>query len=459
MCWDKKNTFDFFELSWSPWGIFPILLSIGLIIVGEIGSVETLLYVGLWGCMVGVTISLYGWRSRSHIFPLIILFFIVPLPRFINNMLTFKMKMAASTLSVKMMRAVGVSVMQEGNIIDLGIEQLQVVDACSGLRYFMPMVLMALLVGYFFTKGWRRRTILLILVIPLTVVMNGLRIFATGILTVNGQKELAGGFSHDFAGWIGFMVSGAILVFVCSILKKLWPYSKEGTVERALSQKTQDNKIDSARPIVLTLILCLLFAGSGYALREMPSSYIQPARMTFELFPMKIGGWEGKREYLSKEILNELWPDDYVKAYYHKEGTPNMIYLLVSFYGYQGTRHTAHAPQSCLIGGGWALINSKEYVAKPEPGRRVRMMTMLMEKENTRLLSSYFFFQRGKIIISPWANKFYLIWDSMTKRRTDGALVRIEMGVAPRQSIEEAYGVLENFLSELWPILPYYVPK
>ncbi len=308
----------------------PILLSIGLIIIGEIGSVETLLYTGLWGCLVGLAIILYGWRIRHLVFPLVILFFIVPLPPFINKMLTFKMKVAASTLSVEMLRAVGVSVMQEGNIIDLGIEQMQVVDACSGLRYFMPMILMALLVGYFFTKTWWRRTILLVLVVPLTVVMNGLRIFVTGILTINGHKELAQGFFHDFAGWLGFMAAGAILVFVSFLLKKIWPYSKVDPVKGTPDKETVDSQRGLAKPVALALILCFLFAGSGYALRGMSSSFIQPERMTFESFPMKIGAWEGKREYLSEEILNALWSDD--EAYAALDDFFEGVWLVLSDY-------------------------------------------------------------------------------------------------------------------------------
>jgi hypothetical protein len=59
-----------------------------------------------------------------------------------------------------MLRVSGVSVFQDGNIIDLGITQLQVVDACSGLRYLIPLLLLGLLVGHFFSKGLWRRVVL-----------------------------------------------------------------------------------------------------------------------------------------------------------------------------------------------------------------------------------------------------------------------------------------------------------
>ncbi|MEA1946782.1 MAG: exosortase, partial [Thermodesulfobacteriota bacterium] len=192
--------FRFGEFSWSVWGLVPVILSILLIIIGEIGSVETLLYTGIWGCAVGMILVLYGRRIRYLIFPLGILLFIVPLPPFINRTLTFQLKLAASKLSTAMLRASGVSVLREGNIIDLGVSQLQVVDACSGLRYLMPLFLMALLVGYFFNKRAWQRAILILVVVPLSIFVNSIRIWVTGLLTVKGYQELAQSFFHDFSG-------------------------------------------------------------------------------------------------------------------------------------------------------------------------------------------------------------------------------------------------------------------
>jgi EpsI family protein len=125
----------------------------------------------------------------------------------------------------------------------------------------------------------------------------------------------------------------------------------------------------------------------------------------------------------------------------------------------QATNHTAHVPQACLLGGGFALKTSKEHLVQVSPDREVNIMSMIMEKGQTKLLAGYFFFQKGRVITSPWMNKFYLILDAIKKRRTDGALVRIEMGIAPNQSMETAYAILEGFITKLWPILPKYIPE
>ena len=99
LCWDIRDRFRFREFSWTPWGFLPVLLSVILMVVGELGSVRALMFMGIWGCVVGLAVTLYGRRVRYLLFPLVVLFFIVPLPPFVNKMLTFKLKMAASTLS------------------------------------------------------------------------------------------------------------------------------------------------------------------------------------------------------------------------------------------------------------------------------------------------------------------------------------------------------------------------
>ena len=162
---------------------------------------------------------------------------------------------------------------------------------------------------------------------------------------------------------------------------------------------------------------------------------------------------------LSKEILDQLWADDYVQATYFNPNSRNAIHVLIPFYEYQGTRHTAHAPQSCLLGGGWALTQSKERTVKLDNGQDITLMTMNLEKGNSKILGSYFFFMRGRVITSPWMNKLYLMWDSFSKQRTDGALVRAELVVAPGQSMDDAWVELAGFVAGLWEVLPRYVPE
>ncbi len=291
---------------------------------------------------------------------------------------------------------------------------------------------------------------------PLSIFVNSLRIFVTGMLTVKGHPELAQNFFHDFSGWLIFMVAAAILLAAAFTIKKIGSNKKgssglrleaggkdksKASLRMDAEDKEDSKAIGWIRQIVLTLILCFLFTSSGWALKMLPSARNLPERTSFSSFPMQIGQWQGKRHYISKEILDQLWADDYVSAIYIRPGLPNYINLLIPFYEYQGTRHTAHAPESCMIGSGWALFKTSERLINMNPHGKIKIMTMTWEKENSKLLGSYFFFQRGRVITSPWMNKFCLMWDAILKQRTDGALVRVEMTVVPQQSMDEAYRV------------------
>jgi|GEM_PF-813173 len=501
--------FAFGDFSWNMWGLVPIALSVLLVIIGEIGSVETFLYFGIWGCAVGMIFILYGRRLRYLVFPLLILLFIVPLPPFVNQMLTFQLKLMSSTLSVIFLRLTGISVLQQGNIIDLGVSQLQVVDACSGMRYLMPLLLTALLVGYFFNKKLWQKIVLVLVVLPLSIFVNAVRIWITGILTVNGYARLAQSFFHDFSGWLIYMIAGAVLVAAALVLRRIGsrikdqglrirgqgPEVRSQEKDQSSKLKAQGSKLSSSNELnqsnqsnlsseihdseghcpfhrdpsnhstnwmksaLITVILCLLFAASGRAIKTLPSAGNLPQRTAFDSFPMKIGQWQGERHYLPKDILDQLWADDYISATYKQPGTANLINLFIPFYSYQGTRHTAHAPQSCMLGSGWALFNSNDRMINLNPHEKINIRTMTWKKGEYKLLGSYFFFQRGRVITSPYINKLYLMVDAFTKRRTDGALVRVEMPIAPGQSMETAYKTLEGFIAKIWPILPTYIPS
>lgn len=454
LLWEKKEDFHFNQFNWSIWGLPAALLSTFIIIAGELGSVQTLLFIGLWACVVSFFITLYGIRRVTSLwFSMLILLFIVPMPAFINLTMTFEMKLAASSLSVDMMRAVGISVLQTGNILDLGITKMQVVDACSGLRYLMSLLLMSLLIGHFFVTSLWIKVFLVLLVYPLSILFNAIRIFVTSILLLGGHKSLTEGVFHDIAGIIVFIAAGFVLYFTAKIGMK---FTRKKT--RKTWTDPGGRHVSLLKSIIITGCFCILFIGNGWLIQNLAAKMYIPERSTFTSFPMEIGKWQGTRNYLSKEILESLGAEDYVNAIFTSQDTANVIYLLIPYYEYQGTGNAAHAPQSCILGGGWE-IEQFQTIGMTMPDREIDVGMMVLGKGNQQMLASYFFLQRGRVIVSPWWNKYYLMLDALTMGRTDGALVRVEMYIPAGQNRAEARKMLEDFTVKLWPLLSDYVPN
>jgi len=160
---------------------------------------------------------------------------------------------------------------------------------------------------------------------------------------------------------------------------------------------------------------------------------------------------------LSKKILKSLWADEYIYNIYKRDDFPAIIYVFIPYYKYQTAWHTAHTPQSCILGGGWFIIRSGEWKLKVSSNKFIPVKYMWLKKGNEYMLATYFFFERGRVIISPWWHKFYLFWDGLTRKRTDGALVRVEMLVNNNISPYKAENELKKFLLALWSILNKFI--
>lgn len=461
LVYTNKQSIQTQVLHSSKSGLVVLFFSGVLYLAGRLGSIETLAFLGIWVALVGVALLLVGTkRVRTLAFPFLILAFIVPLPPFLNRLFTFKLKLISSALSVKMMQLGGLSVFREGNVIDLGLTQLQVVDACSGLRYVYPLLLMGLVFAYLFHKKWWERGIIILATIPISILSNALRIAVTGYLTITVSEQVAESFFHGFSGWLIFMASFVFLAILSWLLKvaksKLTKDVPGGIEERYPASHLFDLRNIRQSYLWVASALFLVFWGLNTTLA---SAQKITSRKTFEVFPTVIGEWKGENTYLRPEILNALWADDYVQIEFNNTRTGDMLLLFIPYYEYQGTRHTAHSPVSCLVGGGFAP-RSRKIIKRsfPPPFGQVQIRQMVLEKDGRLLLSNYWFQQRGRIIVSEYWNKWYLLWDSIIKRRTDGALVRLEMPLRPGQDVESAQAVLDSFTIELMKILPEYVP-
>ena len=452
LCWEKRKIFNFEVFSGSYIGLIVLILATGLSLLGSLSSLETFLYLGFYLSIVALGLILYGKRIKNLAFPLFILLFIIPLPPFINRILTFKLQLLTSSLAVALMRLSGFVVYYQGNIIDLGITKLQVAEACSGLRYFMPMILLGLLIGYYFLRNlWTR--LLLILFVPLVcVIANAVRIYLLALFYEKGLKNLAQGFSHFLAGWIVFILAGCFLILISLFLKKFEKRKKEDK-ETFQFQQISNSKVQK----VYLLCFILIIVVSGIGIRYFSKTFFIPKDVNFASFPLQIDGWYGEKIKLSPKILKSLWADEYLFNAYIQKDFPGVIYVLIPYYKYQTVWHTAHTPQSCILGGGWFIIKSGKWNLKVSPTKTIPIKYMWLTKNNEYMLATYFFFERGRVIISPWRHKFYLFWDGLIRRRTDGALVRVEMLLNSSFPLDQAEHKLKKFLVTLWPLLNKYI--
>jgi len=469
------------QASWT--GIIPLAIGIFLFWLGELGGEFTTMYFASWFVFMGLLWLHLGWdKIRIIWFPLIFIVAMFPPPRFLHFNMTLQLKLLSSQLGVWMLQAYGMSAFRDGNVIDLGFTQLQVVDACSGLRYLYPLTIMGILLAYFLKGSFLKKILLVVSAPPLTILTNSLRIAATGVLYSVWGPEVAEGFFHGFSGWLMFMVSlGVLGLFMWALRDR----GQKGRLQRSAAQnkinlqrseiwakgedkkKQQRSVLPESRgswvrrmlspPQFLVAVLLLgatLAVSHAVEFREKI-----PIAKSFKEFPVEIGAWKGKRQVMEQKFIDTLDLTDYVMVAYHGMDGKS-VDLYTAYYESQRKGESIHSPETCLPGSGWEFRNAGAVglPIKDRQGEPMRVNKALMVKGDARQLSYFWFPQRDRVLTNAWELKWFNFWDALTRQRTDGALVRVITPIYPGEDAAKADERLLAFTSELVPVLNEFLP-
>lgn len=460
LLWSRKEALlaSIGESSW----VGPVLITLGSIglLLGELTAIFILIQLSFLVVLLGLVLA-YGGQSllRVSLLPIAFLAFAIPLPYFVGAQLSWRLQLISSDLGVTILRLLGNSVYLEGNVIDLGVYKLQVVEACSGLRYLYPLLSIGFLMAYMYKGNLWQRAFVFLSTIPITVVMNSLRIAMVGVLVNLWGNGMADGFLHYFEGWIVFMICLLIVVTEIIVLEKLgkkrsfWQAVDVPVIQpvQSNSNETAFNKplLSSIAIIIISLLALTLLGGR---------QEIIPARKAFVNFPTNIGAWQAKEDSLDKEVEKFLGVDDYLLADF-KSPTKGAVNFYVAYYASQRKGVSPHSPQVCMPGGGWVISSLNRIVIDVAGKKDFYVNRTVINKDNHRQVVYYWFEQRGRHIANEYYMKWYLLLDAIQKNRTDGALVRVTTYLKPTEDETAADERIQSFLHDSLPLLDAYVPQ
>ena len=182
------------------------------------------------------------------------------------------------------------------------------------------------------------------------------------------------------------------------------------------------------------------------------------AKKPFSTFPTQIGAWNGKEDRFDQKIYQVLGVDDSFYADYRAPGKA-WVNLYVGFYQSQREGELIHSPKNCMPGGGWNIVSSsiEPLLTDDGTGTPQKVIKLVLQKGKSKQISLYWYQSRGRIISSEYMQKIYLVWDAVTRNRTDGSFVRLIAPVV--KSEEQTLATLKSFARDLFPILEAYIPS
>ncbi|MCD4737206.1 MAG: exosortase [Bacteroidales bacterium] len=223
--WQKKDVLGKTPIRPSWWGLALIIFSLLIYIVAHFAEIMTIASFSMILLLAGVIIYFYGFLMlKELLFPLVFLLFMIPVPGQIYSSLTIPLQLFVSKVSVWLGSTIGIPIYREGNVIHLPDRTMQVVQACSGLRSMVSLLMLSAIFGYFTLKSNISRFALFFSGIPVAIFVNIIRVSLMVFAFYYFNYDLTQGSVHTVFGIIIFFISLIIIALTKGVLS-IWDKS------------------------------------------------------------------------------------------------------------------------------------------------------------------------------------------------------------------------------------------
>lgn len=222
LLWRKKEVIRQTPLRVCSWGLLVLALGLLMQVASEWASVTFLKSLAVPVALGGLAWYLTGTRMmRVVLFPYLFLYFAVPWPDFMIELLSVPLQHFSAASSAMLLGLMGVPIERDGVHMWTPRFDVEVAVPCSGIRSMVAILGIAALVGYL-TQGrlWAKGVVFLS-GIPITMLANILRIAAIVVMGHYISADFAMTFFHDYSSPFLFFISALSLLGVKKIVERV----------------------------------------------------------------------------------------------------------------------------------------------------------------------------------------------------------------------------------------------
>ncbi len=220
--WQKKEDLKIVRQSNSSLGLVLLITSLLVYLVSYAGGVLVIQRLMMVLSLIGLVLYLYGSEAfRIMRFPLLFLFFMVPVPESIVNTVSFPLQTYATIISSKIIQLMGIPVYREGHMLYFMETQLEVAEACSGIRSISAMLMLSVIFVHLIKDNRVMKFVIVLSSVIVAFLANIVRVSGTGVLAHYFGAGVALGFLHEFSGMLVFAVGLGMLFAEYKLLRRL----------------------------------------------------------------------------------------------------------------------------------------------------------------------------------------------------------------------------------------------
>ncbi len=411
-------------------------------LLADAGSVNVVAQYAFIAMLITTVWTLLGAAfARATLFPLMFLFFAVPVGEFLIQPLMG----VTADFTVMMLQATGIPVYREGMFFSIPSGDWSVVEGCSGLRYLIASMTLGVLYAYLTYRSWKRRLLFSIAALIVPVFANSGRAYMIVMIAHLSDMKLALGVDHYIYGWAFFGVVMLLLFWIGGF----WREDDAPEPEVATPAAAVRGGV-AVRPLLPVALAALVIAGLWPAYATWLSSRALPTLPTLQVESQ--GGWQSGAVFTTW-TPHWVGADRQLRQPYSQAGRQVMLEL--NYYVTQ--RQDAE------------LINSQNYMIKQKNpmwsnigetlatvqigglARQVRQAKM-RGVDGQRLLVWQWNLVNQRSTVNDQLAKLILAYDRLRLSRDDGLSVLIATPYDD-SGIEAAAATLARFAADMEPAI------
>ena len=259
LVWRKRATLLPLQPRPNAWAILLLALAGFAWLLGDLVAVNALTQLAFVSMLVLLVPAILGLAvTRAITFPLVFMFFTVPIGEFAMPQL---MNWTAD-FTILALRLSGIPVYREGLQFVIPSGNWSVVEACSGVRYLIASLTVGTLFAYLNYQSTKRRVLFILVSILVPVIANWLRAYMIVMLGHYSGNTIATGVDHLIYGWLFFGVVILLMFLIGARWAEPEPSVSAADIDSVTLQKSPLHTQPSAAPRieVAALLVAMLVA-------------------------------------------------------------------------------------------------------------------------------------------------------------------------------------------------------
>lgn len=217
LVYQKRHVLKTIAHSYNSLGLLLIVLALLSHLFGVLGDVNFVSAFSMVLYLAGCSLYLLGsGYTRAIAFPLFFLIFMCPLPSNFIDIVALPFKSLATSLALFLINLVGIPYSREGFMVHLTTSTFVVGTPCNGMRSLISFLSLGCLLVYLIRTDWWKRILFLAVILPISILLNGLRIaMLLYIANRYGQKAASPeSYLHDVSGMFVFVIGLIVLMLL-----------------------------------------------------------------------------------------------------------------------------------------------------------------------------------------------------------------------------------------------------